>query len=64
VCPHCEKAIPVANFAMHELRCARNADYHKVARACVCEGGCAQYFAVGAWGWRLPSVPTSAIVRA
>ena len=32
-CPHCDKDIPTANFSMHELRCARNAAYHKVRAA-------------------------------
>ena len=31
-CPHCQKVIPDANYSMHELRCARNSDYHKVRR--------------------------------
>lgn len=30
-CPHCDRDVPSANFGMHELRCARNAAYHKVA---------------------------------
>jgi hypothetical protein len=29
-CPHCDRDVPSANYAMHELRCARNAAYHKV----------------------------------
>ncbi len=29
-CPHCDKDVPCTNYDMHELRCARNAAYHKV----------------------------------
>jgi hypothetical protein len=50
-CPHCQKVIPDANYSMHELRCARNSDYHKVRKGA--EGGCAPR-GRHLFGWNYP----------